>query len=84
MSDPTTPTTPTPNRILSLAAAGKLAPFGGVSPVSVWRWHKKGVLTPDGQRVRLQVVKIGRKLGTTEQFLNEFFLRAGSCSESAS
>ena len=84
MNDSTTPTTPPPSPILSLAAAGKLAPLGAVSPVSVWRWHKKGVLTPDGQRVRLQVIKQGRKLGTTEQFLNEFFLRAGSCSGSAS
>lgn len=84
MSDPTTPTTPTPNRILSLAAAGKLAPLGAVSPVSVWRWATKGCLNRDGQRVKLQVIKQGRRLGTTEQFLNEFFLRAGSCSESAS
>ena len=71
-------TTPTPSPILSLAAAGKLAPLGPVSAVSVWRWATKGCLNRDGQRVRLGCLKIGRKLGTTEAMLEEFFRACGN------
>ena len=78
MNDSTTPTTPPPSPILSLAAAGKLAPLGPVSPVSVWRWCSKGCLNRDGQRVRLGCVKIGRKLGTTPEMLHEFFRACGN------
>ncbi len=74
----TATTTPAPDAIISLAAAGKLAPLGPVSPVAAWRWASKGVLSRDGRRVRLQTVKQGRKLGTTRAWMDDFFRACGN------
>ena len=32
------------------------------SPATVWRWHRQGIRTPDGGRVRLNVIRVGGKL----------------------
>jgi len=42
-----------------------------VSPNAIWRWRTKGVLLPDGARVRLETVRCGRGVFTT----------AGACAE---
>jgi hypothetical protein len=39
---------------------------------TVWRWVSKGVLGPDGRRVKLEALKLGGQLVTTEQALQRF------------
>ena len=56
---------------ITLHKAAKLVP-GGTSANCIWRWCRKGVLARDGQRVRLQHVRIGGKLYTTEPWLTQF------------
>jgi hypothetical protein len=56
---------------ITLHKAAKLVP-GGTSANAIWRWCRKGVLARDGQRVRLQHVRIGGKLYTTELWLTQF------------
>ena len=38
-----------------------------ISPATAYRWIDKGVLAGDGVRVRLEAVKVGRNLVTTEE-----------------
>jgi len=59
---------------LTLAQAGRNAP-GQPSPNCLWRWCRKGVIARNGQRVRLQHVRIGGKLYTTARWIEEFGLR---------
>lgn len=44
-----------------------------VSPSTVWRWHKKGLVGPKGERVRLRMVMIGGRPYVTKDALEEFF-----------
>ncbi|MBW7865410.1 MAG: hypothetical protein H3C30_13490 [Candidatus Hydrogenedentes bacterium] len=62
---------------LSFPQAAKRCPLGPVSPQSVWRWATLGLRAPDGRRVTLRTLKVGRRFATTEKFLEEFFLAAG-------
>jgi hypothetical protein len=39
---------------------------------TVWRWVSKGVLGPGGRRVKLEALKLGGQLITTEQALQRF------------
>ena len=45
------------------AAARKLVPHRGkgVAPSTLWRWHRKGVKTPDNRHVHLELVRVGGK-----------------------
>ena len=56
---------------LTLTQAAKLAP-GRPSINCIWRWCRKGVLARDGQRIRLQHVRIGGKLYTTAEWVAQF------------
>ncbi|MFW6062019.1 MAG: DUF1580 domain-containing protein [Planctomycetota bacterium] len=56
---------------ITLTEAAKLAP-SRPSVNCVWRWCRKGVLSRGGQRIRLQHVRIGGKLYTTESWLRQF------------
>ncbi|MEI7837955.1 MAG: DUF1580 domain-containing protein [Planctomycetota bacterium] len=56
---------------ITLTQAAKRAP-GRPSINCIWRWCRKGVLARDGQRVRLEHVRIGGKLYTTEAWLIQF------------
>ncbi len=60
-----------PDEQLSLAEAAKIAP-GRPSTNCIWRWCRKGVLARDGQRVRLKHTRIGGKIYTTAQWIEEF------------
>jgi hypothetical protein len=39
---------------------------------TVWRWVNKGVLGPQGRRVKLEALKLGGQLVTTEQAIQRF------------
>ena len=56
---------------ITLGEAAKLAP-GRPSANCIWRWCRKGVLSRSGQRVRLRHVRIGGKIFTKAEWLNEF------------
>jgi hypothetical protein len=43
-----------------------------VSFSTVWRWVLKGCQGPDGQRVRLEAVRLGGKWLTTDQAVQDF------------
>ena len=56
---------------ITLTQAAKLAP-SRPSVNCIWRWCRKGVLARDGQRIRLQHIRIGGKLYTTAEWLDAF------------
>jgi hypothetical protein len=56
---------------ITLTQATKVAP-GRPSINCVWRWCRKGVIARSGERVRLQHVRIGGKLYTTQTWLDQF------------
>jgi len=56
---------------LTLTDAAKLAP-GRPSTNCIWRWCRRGVLSRGGHRVRLHHVRIGGKIFTTADWLDEF------------
>lgn len=59
---------------ITLHEATKRTPVP-VSHCTLWRWCAKGFYIPAAkQLVRLQHVCIGRKMFTTEQWLEEFFV----------
>lgn len=56
---------------LSLGEACKIAP-GRPSTNCVWRWCRRGVLSRTGERVYLQHVRVGGKLYTRAEWLEDF------------
>lgn len=56
---------------LSLTDAAKIAP-GRPSTNCIWRWCRRGVLARSGERVHLQHVRIGGKVFTKAQWLDDF------------
>ncbi|HKQ49704.1 MAG TPA: hypothetical protein VJZ71_16645 [Phycisphaerae bacterium] len=56
---------------ISLTEVAKIAP-GRPSTNCVWRWCRRGVRGRDGERVRLQHVRIGGMIYTTRHWLDEF------------
>ncbi|MBL8879292.1 MAG: DUF1580 domain-containing protein [Phycisphaerales bacterium] len=56
---------------ITLTAAAKVAP-GRPSTNCLWRWCRRGVKARDGQRVRLQHLRIGGKIFTTLRWLEDF------------
>lgn len=42
-------------------------------PASVWRWCRKGIKTSGGRRVRLEHVRVGGRIYTTEPAMERFF-----------
>ena len=59
---------------ITLGEAAKLAP-GRPSTNCIWRWCRKGVLARNGERIRLQHVRIGGKIYTSSESLRDFGLR---------
>ena len=55
---------------LTCSAAAKLAP-GRPSSTAVWRWMTKGIIR-HGTRVKLEHLRMGGKLLTTESWVVEF------------
>jgi hypothetical protein len=54
---------------ISLDAAGRMY---GVNGSTVFRHHRRGVKLPDGSLVRLQALRIGRKIVTTKEAVRRF------------
>ena len=57
--------------LISLTEATKISP-GRPSTNCVWRWCRKGVRARGGTRVRLRHVRVGGKIFTSQQWLDEF------------
>lgn len=57
--------------LLSLSEAAKIAP-GRPSSNCVWRWCRRGVLSRAGERVYLQHIRVGGKVFTRADWLEEF------------
>jgi len=57
-----------------VAGARSLPPHRGesVAPSTLWRWYKKGVKTPDGRRVHLEMARVGNKWCTSKAALARF------------
>ena len=47
----------------------------GVHPSTLWRWAKKGLNTPDGEKIRLEIVRIGGTNCTSREALQRFIDR---------
>ena len=56
---------------ITLTQAAKIAP-GRPSTNCMWRWCRRGVIARSGQRIKLEPIRIGGKLFTTPQWVNEF------------
>ncbi|MBN1437506.1 MAG: DUF1580 domain-containing protein [Sedimentisphaerales bacterium] len=59
---------------LTLAEAAQIAP-GRPSANAVWRWCRQGVRARNGDNVRLRHIRAGRKIFTSQKWLDEFFVR---------
>ncbi len=62
--------------ILTLAQASKRIPaIDGKRPhvATLYRWWSRGI-----NGIHLECLKVGRKLGTTEENLNKFFVECGA------
>lgn len=73
-----TPTTPTPpvlqsalDDLLTLSQAARGTP-GRPSSNCLWRWCRRGVLSRAGDRVYLQHVRVGGKVYTRTEWLEDF------------
>lgn len=56
---------------ITLTDVAKITP-GRPSANCIWRWCRRGVLARNGERVRLEHVRIGGKIFTTRAWLDEF------------
>ena len=57
------------------AAANRLPAYRGgrpVSPSTLWRWIFTGVQLPDGSRVRLEAIRLGRRWLTSLEAIARF------------
>jgi hypothetical protein len=43
-----------------------------INNVTAWRWITKGLLTPTGERVRLEAIKVGSAWTTSREALERF------------
>jgi len=62
---------------ITLTQAAKLTP-GRPSTNCLWRWCRRGVIARNGERIRLEHVRIGGKLFTQRRWLEEFGRRLAS------
>jgi hypothetical protein len=56
-------------------AARRFPPFRegrGVSPSTIWRWHRTGVRLADGRRVRLDAIRCGGRWLTSVEAVQRF------------
>jgi hypothetical protein len=71
-TETTIPLSKIPKRFPHLGRGGADACGGRLCFSTVWRWVSKGVLGPGGRRVKLEALKLGGQLVTTEQALQRF------------
>lgn len=57
---------------LTLGQAAQRTP-NRPSAGTIWRWARHGIVARDGSVVRLQHIRIGGRVFTTEQWLHQFF-----------
>ena len=61
---------------ITLAEATRLLPSSHhgkrLSLVTLWRWANRGLLTPDGRRVRLEIAKVGKAVLTSREAIERF------------
>lgn len=50
---------------------------------SIIRWHSKGVLARNGDRIRLQLVRYGKRFYTTGRFIREFGIALAAADQQA-
>jgi hypothetical protein len=76
MSDTATLPALVGEKLISFAQAARLIPPSRqdrpVSPSCIWRWHRVGVTTTDGRRVKLEAVWLVNRLVTSEQAVQRF------------
>lgn len=41
-------------------------------PATLWRWHRRGCLTPNGKRVHLKTARVGKVIVSTPAALTDF------------
>ncbi len=64
--------------LIELSAIPRILPGRNgkrLAPSTVWRWSNEGCRTPDGGRVKLEVVRIGGRTMTTREALQRFVER---------
>ena len=64
----------TTDRLISLSEAAKITP-GRPHTATLTRWCRPGIKARTGERVRLRHWRVGRKIFTTAEALEEFFER---------
>lgn len=57
---------------LTLTEAARLTPRRPTAG-TIWRWARRGVRARDGRTIRLQHVRVGGRVYTSEQWLRSFF-----------
>ena len=62
------------NGHITLAQAAKLSP-GRPSSCAVWRWCRMGIKSRSGGRIRLDHIRAGGRIFTTQAALQAFFER---------
>lgn len=60
------------NDLLTFAQAARLCPVE-VAPHSVWRWARKGLTSRSGETMRLEHVRVGRRIFIPRDALGRFF-----------
>lgn len=59
---------------LTLSKAAKLIPDRKRNPATLWRWAREGRVI-NGQRIRLEVLEVGRNILTSRPAMHRFFIR---------
>lgn len=57
---------------ITLTEAAKRCP-SRPSISAIWRWCRRGLKSRSGRRVRLQHVRVGGRIFTTEEYMHRFF-----------
>lgn len=55
-----------------LSKAAKLSP-GRPHTSAIWRWCRKGLKSRSGENIRLRHIRVGGKIYTTVEWLQDFF-----------
>lgn len=66
------------SKLLTLADATKRVPGRNgkrLDPSTIWRWCRIGIKSRSGDRIRLEHVRVGGRVFTTDDALSEFFAR---------
>jgi len=62
------------SEFLTVSQAARACPTP-ISPNSIWRWARRGVRPRRGNVVRLDHVRVGRRVMIPRDALNQFFVR---------